>query len=60
MLHCPNEHLDSHPPNADIRFFADAVVEIDNYCLVRHFVEFLPTKANCGWCMAEAVDDEAY
>ena len=57
MLHCPNESQESHPPNADIRFFGEAVVAMNALGLVQAFVEFLPTKANCGFCMAEATED---
>jgi hypothetical protein len=58
MLHCPNEDQPWHP--AYTRFFAEAIVEVGNDCLVQEFIEFLPTSANCGACMAEAVDDGEY
>ncbi len=60
MLHCPNETLGWHPEKSDIRFFAEAIVEVSNLCLVQEFIEFLPTAANCGFCMADAVDDGEY
>ena len=60
MLHCPNESKPFHPPNSQIRFFAEAIVELGSNFLVQEFVEFLPTPANCGHCMSAAYDDGVY
>lgn len=60
MLHCPNENEPAHPENANIRFFAEAIVEMGSDFLVEEFVQFLPVPANCGHCMALAFDDGVY
>lgn len=60
MLHCPNENEPWHSPQDQTRFLAEAVVRVGHDWLIEEYVEFLPTPANCGECMAEAYDDGEY
>ncbi len=43
-----------------IRLFAEAIVDPTALGLVQEFFGFLPAKANCGFCMAAAVDGREY